>query len=78
MKLECHQASSASLQQELETALSQCEQKHTANEKKLEELHLKKTLDLTVHIDDLKTEIGKLHVSVIAYLSLIQFWVYLQ
>ena len=60
--MECQQDSISSLQQELESMFSQKEQELATQEKRLDELHTKKTSQLTLYIDDLKSDIGKLNV----------------
>lgn len=62
MKLECQQLSSKSLQQELESTLAKSEKEQATREKRLEEVHSKKVLELTLLHDDFKAEIGKLNV----------------
>lgn len=62
MKLECQQTSTSSMQHELETALSQLEKEQAMREKRLDEIHSRKLLEVTHYNNDLKAEIEKLNV----------------
>ena len=65
MKVECYQSSVNSIQHDLEVAHSHLEEERKGRatcEKRLNEVHLRKISELTTSNDDLKAEIGKLHV----------------
>ena len=65
MKLECQQSSASSVQQELETELAMLEKEQATREKRMDEVHSKKLLEVTNYNNDLKTEIEKLNVCVL-------------
>lgn len=62
MKLECQQVSSNSLQQELESTLAQMEKEQATRQKRFEQVHSKKVLELTLLNEDFKAGTGKLTV----------------
>lgn len=70
MKLERQQVSSNSLQQELEATQTQLEKEQAMREKRMEEVHSKKILELTLLNDDSKAEIGKLNVCLLVEMCL--------